>query len=151
MHMRVIPGLVLSLSLLTTAAEERVLVEAGAHAHRHAITTFPAPASFPHSGTLRSGSLSLPFQKNVRGEVVFIIPELKEQEQVYFEVVAGKPATAITAQREEGRIHLRSGERPIISYQGHPSELPRADIPPAIPARRLHPPGLYPAQTGGDG
>ena len=121
-----------------SAATIQIRVESGEHTLENVIITAKLPngADLPANGILvAADGSSLPFQRSVPGEIVFVLKQLAPRSDLKFQVLPGSqsndsPSGRVSADLENGRITVSDQERKVFVYQGVESELPRPEIKP---------------------
>ena len=136
----------LSLLLAFTAishAQTFLKIEAGAHDRIQTPVTVPIPADAPENPALKTADGKiLPLQLSDDGLATFILPGLAAGKTAGLELLAlENPAgDAASAQEKGGDVEFSVAGKPVTTFQGESTELPRKDIDPLfLRGGYLHP------------
>lgn len=100
-----------------------IKVFSGEHDRKHSVVRFKLPDNPDRENlvVVSDNGLVLPLQKIGNGEAIFIIPELKANQELSFKIEEnqGKIANIISSE-EAGRYEFSMENQPIITYQYQP-------------------------------
>lgn len=124
-------------------AQTFLKIEAGAHDRIQTPVTVPIPADAPENPALKTADGKiLPLQLSDDGLATFILPGLAAGQTAGLELLAlENPAgDAASAQEKGGDVEFSVAGKPVTTFQGESTELPRKDIDPIfIRGGYLHP------------
>jgi len=124
-------------------AETFLKIEAGAHDRIQTPVTVPIPADAPENPALKTADGKiLPLQLSDDGLATFILPGLAAGKTAGLELLAlENPAgDAASAQEKGGDVEFSVAGKPVTTFQGESTELPRKDIDPIfLRGGYLHP------------
>lgn len=123
--------------------ETLLKIEAGDHDRIQTPVTVPIPADAPENPALKTADGKiLPLQLSDDGLATFILPGLAAGKTAGFELLAlENPAgDAASAQEKGGDVGFSVAGKPVTTFQGESTELPRKDIDPIfLRGGYLHP------------
>ncbi len=130
--MKILSAILLAAYLPATASI--LEVEAGDHDRVDTVVSFPQPENPPAFPALRSpDGKVLPVQLSDDGTGTFILPKLPAKASATFELVSlvkPMPDNVVTVENEDGGVSFSLDGKPVATFRGRTSSLPRGDIDP---------------------
>ncbi len=134
---------ILLLFLAAISNGDTLKVEAGAHDRIQTVVNLPIPTDAPENPALKTADgKTLPLQLSDDGNATFILPELAAGKTAEFKLVALEDAApdSVKAAEKGDNIAFSLSGKPVASFKGKATELPRPEIAPVfLRGGYLHP------------